>query len=307
MRLEVLLGGLEHPEPGTRLQVVRVLGMLDETRALPALRARYAQEPDATVQQAIAWAGQRVFEAEQAGYSTLGAIFRFFNIDRELETVPDEKEQKLLEKLQDSLERDLQDRQLRSGVRNAGLALAAGLGAGMIAGTGVGLTTMASTMMSQMSSASSNMGRASGVVRRTPATAPSDANIEVWVRRLRTERDSAQRQEACIELAQLNNPRALPHLAAAFVDDPSAAVRDAAQRYGKVLYWASVYWEITQDGSLAEEIQKRAAALGKNLQADLIEPPAPPAPPPPQGEDIAEILRRAEQARQQRKRLRDDR
>jgi len=302
MRLEVWLGGLEHAQASTRLEIVRVLGMLDETRALPALRARYAHEPDATVQQAIAWAGQRIFAAEQAGYSTLGAIFRFFNVDRELETAPDEQERKLMEKLQDNLTRELQEMQLRASVRNAGLAAAAGLGAGMIFGAGVGLTTLTSTMLAQMTSASSNMGGAAAPGRRTPATAPTDAPIEIWLRRLRAERDPVQRQQACIELAQLNNPRALPHLAAAFVDDPAESVRDAAQRFGKVLYWSAVYWEITQDGSLVEEIQRRAAAAGKTLRPDAVQPPEPPTPPPPPSEDIAALLRRAEQARQQRRR-----
>lgn len=47
--LEVLLKGLDHADAAVRLDVARVLGMLDETRALEPLRRRYEIEPDANV------------------------------------------------------------------------------------------------------------------------------------------------------------------------------------------------------------------------------------------------------------------
>jgi len=64
MRLEALLSGLENPQPTVRLDVVRVLGMLDETRSLDTLRARYQNEPDPVVRNAISWAGKRLFQAQ---------------------------------------------------------------------------------------------------------------------------------------------------------------------------------------------------------------------------------------------------
>jgi hypothetical protein len=125
------------------------------------------------------------------------------------------------------------------------------------------------------------------------------------------------REQAALELAQLNNLKALPFLAAAFVGDSSPKVRQAAQRHGKVLYWSTVYWEMEQDGSLAQEMTRRAAEIGKTVAApgaaasDTAPTPgptaaaAPPQPSPgtePPPVDVAEILRKAKEGRDARKR-----
>ena len=64
--LEVLLNGLQHHQATVRLDITRVLGMLDETRALDPLRDRFQVEPDESVRAAIAWAGRRVHDAQRA-------------------------------------------------------------------------------------------------------------------------------------------------------------------------------------------------------------------------------------------------
>jgi hypothetical protein len=320
MKLEVLLGGLENPEPAVRLDVVRVLGMLDETHALDALRRRYPVETDPAVRGAITWAGKRIYQAQQAGYSTINELFRFFNIDKEIENTPEADEQELMEKMEDGLHRDLLEIQERGFKKKVGLAVAAGLGGMVAGGVGTGLTMLAGGMAAGADRVSSGMeGRSQIGMSRTPPTAPSNTDIAVWVRRLHEGATPEQREQAAIQLSELNNPKALPHLAAAFVGDEAPKVCQAAQRFGKILYWRVVYWDMERDGTLAEEMVRRAAAMGKKIKPPKFDPATMPMPPspssvygapagaaqPPADEpevDVGEILRKAKQARKERKR-----
>ena len=129
------------------------------------------------------------------------------------------------------------------------------------------------------------------------------------MKRLRESLAPAAREQAALELSHLNNPAALPYLAAAFALDPADKVRDAAQRAGKLLYWNALYWQMEQDGTLQAEIERRAAALraalpqhdashgaprldkgigGGNSESDV-------------QTDVSEILRRAQLERARRK------
>ncbi|MBI5960634.1 MAG: HEAT repeat domain-containing protein [Chloroflexi bacterium] len=317
MKFEVLLAGLDNPQPAVRLDVVRVLGMLDEVRALDALRARHAQETDPSVREAISWAGKRLYQAQQAGYSTLDELFRHFGVNREIENLPtDETEAELLRRMQSGLDRDLMQMQTRATNRKAGMAAAAAFGGMVVGGTMLGATVLTGAMAPGAETASSGMGASLNGSRRAPVTAPANTPIDVWVRRLRESPKSEQREQATIELAQLNNPKALPFLAAAFVADQVPQVRQSAQKFGKILYWNMVYWEMEQDGSLFQEMERRAAAMGKNVKINpeggikltgqaavpgitTDQPAAKPAEPQV---DVAEILRKAQQARSERKR-----
>lgn len=313
MRLDILLGGLENPQPAVRLDVVRVLGMLDETQALDRLRERFAVEPDADVRNTIAWAGKRLYQAQQAGYSTLNEVFRHFGVDREIESAPDAREAELMRQMQHNLDRDLMNMQTRATTRRAGMAAAAAIGGTLAGGLPLGMIAMSGAMAPGAEAASSSLGGGQRASTRAPAMAPSNADIAVWIKRLREAPNPDLRETAALELSQLNNPKALPVLAAAFVNDESPKVRQAAQRFGKILYWSATYWEMEQDGTLAQEIERRAAELGKTIKsapstaapgtgplAQGANPAANASPEPPV--DVSEILRKAQQARDSRKR-----
>lgn len=328
MKLDTLIASLRHANPAVRLDVVRVLGMTDETGALEALRASYAQETDEAVRQAISWAGKRLYQAQQAGYSTLNEIFRHFNIDRELENAPDAVEAELMRKLENQLSNDLNQMRTGTGLRQAGLSAAAGLGLGLIGGTTMGLSAAMGGLTAGAGIASSSLGETRPQIgtTRTPPTAPSTTDISVWVKRLRAGKLPGQREEAIFELGSLNNPSALPHLAAIFVEDTSPQVRETAQRVGKALYWNSIYWDMERDGTLRAEMDRRLQALGKRTSAagtgslppgtgpitGPVQPGTGTLPPADASgpaatanqsqADIAEILRRAQQDRNQRKR-----
>lgn len=299
--LTALIEGLSHARPEVRLDVARVLGMLDETRALEALRARYPAEPDPTVRSAIAWAGRRLHDAQQSGYDTLNALVRYFNVEREVAQPFDAAEAETLRQMEHGLDSDLRQQLEQANKRRMGLTLAAGLGGTVLAGPLGGLAAVRMTMGAGPLAASSGFDPRPPIgSQRTPATRPTSDEIGVWVTRLRTSLAPAAREQAALELAQINNPAALPHLAAAFALDASDKVREAAQRSGKILYWSALYWQMEQDGTLAAEIERRVAAA-----RPVMSPPkshaALGAPPDSPG-DVSEILRRAQEERARRKR-----
>ncbi len=291
-----------------------MLGMLDETRALEPLRERYHQETDENVREAIAWAGKRLFQARQAGYSTIDEIFQFFGIIKEIENTPDEEEAKLMQQMERTLQHDLLSIREKGARGKVGWAI----GVGAVAGIGAGLGAMMSVGAESASSSMENRPHIG--TTRTPATAPTDSDITIWLRRLQESDQEAMREQAILQLAELNNPRALPHLAVAFINDPSPQIRQAAQRYGKILYWRATYWAMEHDGSLAEEMERRAAALGKKIKSEKPTPaqgtPTPqigtgpgaapsastprPGSAPAEEVDVSDILLKAKQGRARR-------
>lgn len=299
MNLEDLLNGLKADDATTRLQAARIIGLLDETLALDALAARYCVENVGEVRAAIAWAGKRVQAARQAGYTTLDAIFKHFHIEYEIENQEDEREAELLRKMQ--LDMDMQLLRERSGkAGNAALGAAIGgvlMGAqGMMIGAMAGLTPGADALSSGLEERP-QIGK-----RRVLPTRPGDSDIRLIVRRLLNDPNPDKRRRAAIDLGSIsNNPAALPYLAQAFVEDAVQAVREAAGRAGKLIYWNVIYWEMEQSGEMTREIERRAAARrpAEPPPAQPNEPPAPPADPPQV--NLAEILRKAEEKREKRK------
>lgn len=297
MQLDTLIASLTHPAPSVRLDVVRVLGMVEETRALVALRQQYAVETDPAVREAIEWAGQRLYSAQQAGYSTIDALFEHFNINREIEHTPDEAEAELLRKMDTMFDKDLQRMKEQAAKRRAGTALAAGLGGMMAGGALTGMGMMSASLAAGADVAGSNLSvGGSGSIRRTPPTAAATTDIAIRVRRLREDATAANRVLAATELAQINNPQALPALAAAFLLDAVPEVRQSAERFGKILYWSMLYWNMEQRGEIAAEMKRRRQALGSRTQ----QPGTPQPPTPATSEDAAEILRRAQENRARR-------
>ena len=54
--VDLMLAGLKKPAPATRIETLRTLAMLEETLALPTLRAMVAAETNA---ESVTWAAQR--------------------------------------------------------------------------------------------------------------------------------------------------------------------------------------------------------------------------------------------------------
>jgi hypothetical protein len=302
--LDTLLSGVQHVDALQRLNAVIVLGTVDEVDAISTLVNAFKSEPEPDVKQALAWAGKRLQGVRQSGYTTLEAIFKQFRIDRAIAAEEDERERRLLDQMKFKAEMEHVERQgdnLKQQLANTAVSTALFGLTGMMSGiTGAG--------PSGADFISSNLGseRPQHGSQRIMPTRPTDADINIYVRRLREEKDPAKRVSAAQNLARLvNNPAALPDLAAAFIDDASQQVKEAAQLAAKEIYWNAVYWEMEQDGRMKAEIDRRMGDVQQNAasQNSTQSAPAPSLAPQPKPADIASILKKAEAQREKRKRF----
>lgn len=304
MILDNLLSGVQHVDALQRLNAVIVLGTVDEVDAIPVLVNAFKSEQEPDVKQALAWAGKRLQAVRQSGYTTLEAIFKQFRIDRALAAEEDERERRLLDQMKFKAEMEHVERQgdnLKQHLANTAVSTALFGLTGMMSG-------VAGAGPSGADFISSNLGndRPQHGAQRIMPTRPTDADITIYVRRLREEKDPTKRVSAAQNLARLvNNPVALPDLAAAFIDDASQQVKEAAQQAAKEIYWNAVYWEMEQDGRMKAEIERRMGDVQQNAapQNTSQAVPTPSLAPQPKPADIASILRKAEAQREKRKRF----
>lgn len=78
MDIHDLAQKLRDPDPRVRVESLRVLAMLEETRALDAIRWIYKHDPEPGVRAVANWAGQLVWEAHKRGHSTQRAVEEMF-------------------------------------------------------------------------------------------------------------------------------------------------------------------------------------------------------------------------------------
>ncbi|MBC8099975.1 MAG: hypothetical protein H7Y11_11080 [Armatimonadetes bacterium] len=238
MNTQQLIRELESTDPRLRFNAARILGMLDETAALTALKKAYKTEEDVVVRSAMAVTGKRLQAAYDENYNSFEALWRHFEVEREVRFVPDTHE------------------------RHTGL---------------LGADTTSADQRS---------------TRRVPSTEPTKTDIRVHVQRLLRGTEADTRRKAAITLGDLHNPVALAGLAQAFAEDKAPLVREAAQFYGKRIYWGVLYWEMERDGSLLAEIARRRERAGVKLQTGELRLS--------DAKRVDDLLRRGQQKRQRR-------
>ena len=225
---------LYHQEIGIRQQAALIVGMVEETSALVALEQRVREETDANVKKTIMWAGNRVLQAEQRGYSTIDSIFDYFHINRELASGIDPEEAELLR----------HESMIQSSAHRGGILGDIRLG----------------SMMTADSIQTGHLGKRSenkkALLRQLPSE-PSDIDISVRVNRLMDSSDMKRQKNAAIELRDINNPQALPYLGLVFYRKENLSINDYIEHTGKVLYWNANYAAMDKNGRLKLEIAKR--------------------------------------------------
>ncbi|HVO43046.1 MAG TPA: HEAT repeat domain-containing protein [Aggregatilineales bacterium] len=294
MGIAVFVEGLKHPNPAARIEMLRVLAMVEEVEALPALRKMLPTETDAVVIEEIKRTGQVLWDAQQRGHSTDAGISVQFKLHLQKSQAEIEEEKKLASykaQLESQMIRDKKD----STLRTTGIALAAGVLGSVAGGSSVGIAAAMSTMSNVNVDLGSGPERPQIGSEAIPPQRPSDSDITIWVKRLK-ELDAQKRRTALIELRNLNNPAALPHLAASYSTDPDPTVRDEARRSGKHIYYNWLYWELTQ--AAAQTPSNAPASTGTPAASQPPSPPTPVTTSNPQ--DVADILAKAEAARRAR-------
>lgn len=260
MNIQDLKRSLKHPQVDVQRTALNVIGLVDETTLYDAVGACYQASSDAQVKAMATWAGKRLHAARQRDFNTIDAIFAYFGIERELASQDSEAEARLIRQLETQMQNELikgsQDASSKRLMMSAGMAAMGGL----VGGSALGGAMLTGGMAAGADMASSNISgqRVGGMsTSRTPAPRPSDMDISVWVKRLRSDPNPDRRRTAAVELAGMNNARALPHFAAAFLSEQIGAVQVAIEQYGKVLYWKQVYWQLSESGALDNIIERR--------------------------------------------------
>ena len=242
---DLLMDGLNNPAPAARVEMLRVLATLEETLALSRLRSMVKTEIDPQVLDVLKWAGGVIWRAQQNGYSTASAVHKHFRHDLVL-SEEEKQEAKKLADFQRKLDAELMKERQEAQARTAGTSLALGALGTVVGGASVG----ASIIMTGASSLANNPD--SGLAERPQIGSeailpqrPTEADISVWVRRLK-DPDAKNRRAALTELGSMNNPSALPHIAAVFATDYDPQVKEVAQRTAKVIYFNWYEWEVEQ-------------------------------------------------------------
>lgn len=302
MNLQQILSFLEHPNPTVRLDTARVLGMVYETEAIAPLKAAYEKETDEETKQVMAWAGKRIVKAHKEGYRVLDDIFEHFNLNHELQKTVSDGELLLLQRLERQLDNDINSIRKRGSLTRTGMALAGGAMLGGIAGASFAIGSM---MRSSSDVRDNDRRRSDYSGRRTPPMRPTDGATSMWIYKLQNEQDPQDRRTAITELMSINNPNAMPALFSAHLTDPVEVIRDAAYNAGRLLYLRMRYWQLTQDGTIDVEFQRRSEeiraaannASDSTTQAQYEPPPTKKASP----DEAARILMEAKRRKQNRR------
>ncbi|HEX3052549.1 MAG TPA: HEAT repeat domain-containing protein [Aggregatilineaceae bacterium] len=78
MDLAQLAAQLRDSDPRRRVEALRILAMVEETRALEAVRWLYQNDPESGVREVAYWAGSLLWQAQQRGHSTELALDELF-------------------------------------------------------------------------------------------------------------------------------------------------------------------------------------------------------------------------------------
>jgi hypothetical protein len=207
------------------------------------------------------------------GHSTDLGVRQHFRLD--WGPTPEELEEHAkLKKVQEQMDLDrIRQQQTEVGSKAASTA-AWGAAAAVMGGMGMA----ASVMLSSLAGSGGESGNTPEVGLAIDPQRPTQNDVSAWVARLRHP-DSRTRRSAAIELRALNNLAAMAPLANRFALEPVPEVRQEIQTTGKALYYNWIRWEQVQ-------AQERAEAK----------------PEPTRGPSAAEILARAQAAREKKKR-----
>lgn len=109
MAFQIWLDRLQDSDPAVRIEALRVLAMVEETEALPAVGKVYKHDPDPAVRGVAGWAGRLIWQAQQRGHSTASVL----SASVRPETTADQEES-MLRSLEANMGDGREDPELRS-------------------------------------------------------------------------------------------------------------------------------------------------------------------------------------------------
>lgn len=298
MDLEQLVANLNHPRATSRQVTARIIGMVDETRALTALQQRAEREEVSAVRLEMRQIAVGLNAIKRQGYHTVNEICEYFGVYYDLYEVAAKKEAERLKQVENA-EGQQQEQTGALGdaaLRAAGTAMASQLGSGVALEVAMGSPPGAASNLPNVNEQIAKRKK------RAPAQRPGTGEVRIWGKRLADSGNPQQREKIMQELNSINNPDALPYFAKVYFDDTDEWVRSQAKRYGKLLYWRALYWDMEQSGVINEILHKKAAELGVPVPKIITEHEQLR---PTDTQDIQSILAKAEESRRRREERRD--
>lgn len=289
MNLSTLLSLVNHPDTKIRLNAVYAVGMVDETRALETLQRRRHIETDPQVEKAILRVSGHLNQLRQQGYDPIRTICAHFNVYSDVLALADAREVRIAKRVsQTSQELDVQVEHEFSGTVFSGMDMSGSTGE-------FDAPDSDAEAMSGLTSVADSRTKDAELI---PAIYPTiGEDLTIWLRRFKSEANPNMRIQILAHIATMNSPEAVLPMANLQVSDPDTSVRAAAKRFGRILYWRQLYYEMTADGTI-EKIQKELAEqINVNLSDRKRSRPT-----IIMQESISQILKKAEARREQKHR-----
>ncbi len=134
--------------------------------------------------------------------------------------------------------------------------------------------------------------------------APNQVSIAPFLDDLKSS-DPQRRSQAMLKAFEAKNMAVIPHLAVIYLEETKPHLQEQAQNTAKYIYWNAISWQMHQDGTMSELLEKLARQAGKFRPAvsEGNTPPseAPRLNEPAKADDIDAILRKAEEERRKRR------
>lgn len=303
MQVGIFIQQLQDPTPKTRALAAGVIGLVEELRAFDAIKAAFPKEAHPDARQMLDWAGNRLLAAHQRGYDTFEDLLERFGVNRDIrdkvQANLSEREAELLRRVAASVHNSDQMKM------NAGSTM----GRAMI---GYAMGGMAGAALHALSDVRASLFHDDaptfddGPQRALPQM-PTTNDFTAALRELYKNPNAYDRQRAVVAIGRAHNLDALPYLVMPFIKEQDTETRASIQNVARGLYLGAWYYQLSQDGKIAREIEKRAAQAQQEVN-DMSANEGSGAQAIPQEnkqaspEEIAAMLRKAEAKKRKRRR-----
>lgn len=250
--LKLLADQLTDPQPEKRIDALHAVLMLCETQALETLMWLWNTEENPEVKQIVGWVGKQIHFAHKEGYNTTKAMRFAFRLDVKVsdQAAKEEEERRKLDQIRSQLATNATTgnpvlKGAVQGLINSSSLGLVGLG-GAIYGAAQGykkaINAYHEDMLNNLMLEQSLMGQAEVNQRPVTPPKPTDAPIQVWIKKLESPNVKVK-TSAITQLRDFNNPSAIFPLGKIFIKDNEEAVKKAALNVGTQIYFSALYWQ----------------------------------------------------------------
>jgi hypothetical protein len=305
MQVATFIQQLQADAPKTRGLAAGVLGLVEEKRAFDTIKAAFAGETHADCRKLLDWAGKRLVAAHERGYDTFEDVLERFGVNRDIQAQVQAgmsaREAELMRRVASSIQSS--DGLSMNTVTTVGRSM---MGYAMGGFAGAALHALSDIRASR---GHEDAPTFDATPQRAVPQMPTTQDFSEPLREFLQAKDPFAQQRAIVKLGNCNNPAVLPHLVVPFIKAQDADVRTSIENVARGLYLGAWYYQLSQEGVIEREIEKRVQATQRQLKdmtdADRNDTGGAAVPEENREsspEEIASILKKAEQKKRKRRR-----